>query len=183
MKSFMLCSGFAIALVIGWNLALAISDAPRRFGPEWTKVGDQYHRKLEITVIHNAGGNLSAYTVPLEKDKVGILETDENRGFELGSHPYGSFGVVKDEKGKATELSAQLRENIYIDLDADGMIDAVYDKRGGKDRALIVFEGRFVEVEVNKAGFRHAPNEKLRVWGVGRNVQYVFEDGTWRVTH
>lgn len=179
MKDFILFSICAVALVIGWNNTPAASDAPRKFGPEWTKEGDRYLRKLEITVIHNAGGNLSAYSVPLEKDAVGILETDDNRGFEVRSHPHGAFGVVKDQKGKVTELSAQLRDSLYFDLDADGMIDALCDKRGGKQTPLIVFEGRFVEVEDNKALFRAAPNEKLRVWGLGRKVEYVFDGGRW----
>ncbi len=132
-------------------------------------------------MIRHDGGNLSAYTVPLAKDTVGIVETDDNRGFEVRGHPHGSFGVVKDEKGKVTELSARLRDNIYFDLDADGMIDALYDNRGGKQIPLIVFEGRFVEVEDHKAVFRRAPNEKLRVWGLERKVQYVFDKGSWLV--
>jgi hypothetical protein len=179
MKWVVVCSTCAAALVIGWNITLATPDVPRKFGPEWTKEGDKYHRKLEITVIHHAGGNLSAYTVPLERETVGIVETDDNRGFEVRSHPHGAFGVVKDEKGKVTELSAYLRDNIYFDLDADGMIDALCDKRGGKQTPLIVFEGRFVEVEDNKAVFRPAPDEKLRVWGLGRKVRYVFDRGSW----
>jgi hypothetical protein len=179
MKRFVVCFMCVAVVIIGWNMTRATPDAPRKFGPEWTKNGDQYRRKMEITVVHGAGGNLSAYSVPLERDTVGIVETDDNRGFELRGHPHGSFGVVKDEKGKVTELSTQMRDNIYFDLDADGMIDALFDNRGGKQTALIVFGGRFVEVEVNKAGFRHAPNEKLRVWGLGRHVEYVFDKGSW----
>ena len=99
MKRSMVCSMCGVALVIGWNITRAAPDEPRKFGPEWTKEGDKYHRKLEIKVIHHAGGNLSAYAVPLEKDTVSIHETDDDRGFEVRGHPHGSFGVVKDEKG------------------------------------------------------------------------------------
>jgi hypothetical protein len=163
-----------------WAAVLVAGDQPRKFGPEWTRRGDMYYRTIEVKVSHSPGGNVSGYQVPLENDVVWVHEIDDNRGFTLLHERYGEFKVFKDEQGKVQELSAKLKDNVYFDLDGDGMIDALYDKRGGKRVPMILFEGRLVEVEDSRIGFGIIPNLEKSMWGVGREVWYLFEDGTWK---
>lgn len=181
MRTSTACLLMVSAAVVGWLSAVVTAgDQPRKFGLEWTRMGDFYQRKMEINVTHSVGGNVGGYTLPLENDTVSVLEYDNNKGFAAGSQPHGEIEVLKDEKGRAYELSARLGNNRYLDLDADGMIDALYDKRGGKRVSMIVFEGRLVEVEDSVNGFSVSRKDTLWKWGIGRKVRYVFEGGTWK---
>ncbi len=166
-------------MVVGAVLAVFVAAASayalqRQFGREWTKVGDEYHRTVEVKVKHSAGGNVSNYKLPLENGEVFVREVDDGRGFTVGSHPYGEFQVVKDDKGRVTEYSVVLGNSRYFDLNGDGSIDAMYT--GDPRIPMIVFEGRTVRVEDSKTGFG-----TRRVWAEGRGAEYLFEDGRWRV--
>ena len=60
------------------------------------------------------------------------------------------------------------------------MIDALYDRRGESGRPMVIFEGRFVQVENSKSIFGGTPKgQKPTVWGRGRKVEYVFSKGVW----
>ena len=189
LTTYLLC---AATLFLGWNAIMAKPDPPKKkLGPEWTKDKDDddlYRRKMEIELLRRPiGWYYTGYTIPLENHTVNIMESDENRGVNVviisrvENSALGEFKIRKDVKGKVRDITAQLNDVYNYDLDGDGMIDAIVDKRKGKNVAKIVYEGRFVQVETNKDTFGHAPNQKPEVWGVGRKVRYIFEDGTWKV--
>ncbi|HEY8503557.1 MAG TPA: hypothetical protein VIL46_03175, partial [Gemmataceae bacterium] len=155
---------------------------PRKFGPEWEKVGDGYRRTVEVPVTQPAGAGARTYMVPLEHGvSVFVREYDGNRGVAFGGEPSeNQVEILKDEKGKVRQASAWIAGSFYVDLDADGMIDALSDNRNGKRVSKIFFEGRLVGVEDSEEGFRFGPDDTPRKWGVGRGVRYVFENGAWR---
>ena len=92
-----------LAVLAVASLAVGVYGLQRKLGPEWTKVGNEYHRKVEVKFIRSVGGNVSGCTLRLERDEVFVWEVDDNRGFTVGSHPYGELRVVKGEKDQATE--------------------------------------------------------------------------------
>jgi hypothetical protein len=162
----------AVVLVLAPAFLAIGADAPqRKLGPEWTRVGDQYRRKVEVNGVRYAAGNVSSYTLPLENDEVFVSEVDDNRGFKV-SHRYGQLEVKKDGRGRVAAHTAVLGEMLYFDLNGDGVIDAMYD--GKAKRALIFFEGRYVQVEDSKAGFDSGPR-----WAIGRGTQYIFAGDHW----
>ena len=169
-----------LAFYISWTLVLA-TDAPRRkFVPEWTKDKDgaNYRRKMEIEATHSVGGNMGGYTIPLKHDTIGIFEIDENQGITIGCDQ-GHFRIEKNRKGEIKELSARFRENLYFDLDGDGMIDCFCDNRSEPRVPTIIFKGKFVPVEDSIDGFGAPAGKRPTACGVGRKVQYVFEGSAW----
>ena len=193
--TYLLC---AATLFLGWNAMMATSDHPqKKLGPEWTKDKDNellYRRKMVIEVSRLDNGRESTgYTIPMEHHTVTISEADENRGVSVKvlqrgrNSPredslHGELEVRKDVKGKVYKMRVELRDNIYFDLDGDGMIDAFIDKRKGNGVAKIVYEGRFVEVEQNKTTFGgDPPNVKPEVWGIGHGIKFIFENGAWKI--
>ena len=179
-KFFVLLLATLSAMVM-LGIGLSADKPSRKFGPEWTKDkdGGNYRRKMEIEVTHSVGGNVGGYTIPLEKDSIGISETDETHSFTVGSEQ-GHFRVEKNEKGKVTELSARFRECLYFDLDGDGMIDCFCDNRRVNRIPTIIFEGRFVQVEDSIDGFGAQEGKKPTARGIGRKVKYVFDKGVWK---
>ena len=189
MKTTLLAAAFVIA--IGWTISSA-SDKPqaRTFGPEWTKdkSGDFYTRKHDAEVLRRADANFKStrYTLATEFDMVRVSERDENRGIGVEvvqsdeeAPKYMSVEARKDKNGKVDQFKVDLKDVKYFDLDGDGMIDAFYDNRGDKGRPMIIFEGRFVQVE-NSRGFGGTPKgQKPREWGRGRKAEYVFAKGVW----
>jgi hypothetical protein len=98
-------AGLAATLLSGGRVPPP-GDPPRQVGPEWVRVGDEYHRTLQIQVVHPVGGNVNGYRVPLESDFVWITEPDEHTGFEFRHERYGEFRVSKDHQGQAREFSS-----------------------------------------------------------------------------
>lgn len=189
LTAYLLC---ASVLFLGWNAIMATPEPPpKKFGPEWTKDKDDdqlYRHKMEIDVIRRTTWDNTGYTIPLENHKIHISETDENRGVNVhiiapkGENNWDiELEIRENVKGKVSEITLYTQRVINYDLDGDGMIDAYYDKRGGKDKAMIVFEERFVEVEIFKSIFGHEPNKYPEVWGVGRKVRYIFDGGIWKI--
>ncbi len=180
----------AIAVIAtGWGLGDAADKPAYKFGPEWklNKDGDIYYKKMEIPVgRRNNGAEWAWYTVEMEKNTVQITEYDDNRGVTISAAPkgdlgaqYGELQVHKDDKGKAREITIRLSKNNYFDLDGDGVIDAFYDNTKSDGVPMVIFEGRFVQVENFKSGFSVAKGQKPKMWGIGRKVQYVFDKGVW----
>jgi hypothetical protein len=178
-------------------LTVGAADEKRRaFGPEWKKVdpqsdlgkfGYEYERAVNVTIRHTYG-NVAGFELPLEcGDRAAGHELDDNAGATVEirsreSETYGGFAVSKDPKGKPESYTLSAGPNRYFDLDADGMIDAMYDNRDKRGVPMILFEGRFVPVEDQRSLFRRAPGETLKVWGVGRNEAYEFTKGRWNLT-
>jgi hypothetical protein len=165
-----------VVLVIGLAVvAVGACTAQRRFGPEWTKVGDTYERKVEVKVVHYAAGNVSNYTLPLEKGEVHVWQVDGDRGFHVATqHPDGRLEIATDDQGNAAGFMVVLGEMEYIDLNGDGVIDAM---REGKARIpRILLEGKFVEVANSKSPFRG-----LTARAVDGTTEYIFEGGKWKV--
>ena len=170
---------------------MAIDESPRKFGPEWTKdkSGDFYTRKQDTEVLRRTDVDFKStgYTLATEYDKVRISERDGNRGISVAVVPgkeiaprHMSMEARKDEDGNVDQFKVDLKDVKYFDLDGDGMIDAIYDNRGENGRPMIIFDGRFVQVEDNKSGFGGTPKgETPRKWGRGRKVEYVFSKGVW----
>ena len=191
MKALALVVTAASLIAIGWSVTMANDKPPRKFGPEWTKdkSGDFYTRKQEANVLRRTDVNFKStgYTLATEFDKVRVFERDENRGISVavvqGDEKvprYMSVEARKDEVGEVDQFEVHLKDVLYFDLDGDGMIDAFYDRRGENGRPMIIFDGRFVQVEDNKSGFGGTPKgETPRKWGRGRKVEYVFSKGVW----
>ncbi|HZS08838.1 MAG TPA: hypothetical protein VFD58_28640 [Blastocatellia bacterium] len=145
----------------------------RQFGPEWVRVGDEYHRKVEVKAVHSAAGNTSNYTLPLEQGEVFVREVDHNCGFSIGSQTYGSFELKKGEDGRVTEYAVDPGGTKYFDLNGDGIIDAKYDK--GR-KPMVFFNGSYVPVEDSLDAF--ASREK---WAAGRGRKFIFVGDRWKV--
>ncbi len=178
----------ALAVVIGWSIVMATDKPPRQLGPEWKKDGTLMRRKMEIPLARQASGRpeWTIYTVEMENNTVQITENDTNGGVGVSSAPikdlsaeYMSVASRMNEEGKVREFTLHLKDNVYFDLDGDGMIDAFYDKRGKDCTPMVIFEGRFVQVEDFKSSFAASKGEKVTMWGIGRTVQYVFDKGVW----
>ena len=180
----------AIAVIAtGWGIGDAADKPAYKFGREWTlnKDGDIYYKKIEIPVGRRSNGAEWAwYTVEMEKNTVQITEYDANRGVTVRASPRGDLGktfvdanILLDDKGNPESTTISLGKNSYFDLDGDGVIDALYDKQGRDLVPKVIFEGRFVQVEDFKTGFGAAKGQKPTMWGLGRKVQYVFDNGVW----
>ncbi|MBX9622755.1 MAG: hypothetical protein K2X82_02980 [Gemmataceae bacterium] len=165
----------------GWGAAtFAAGDESRKFGPEWTKVGNWYYRAAVVEVSHSPGGNVSGYRVPLENGEVRIHETDDDDGLTLVIPGNGEFHVQK-AGGKAARFTVWLKGCRYYDLDADGMVDVVYDNRGGRGVESILLDGRLVRVRGRpRAAYWVRPDGAIRAEGFDAGVKYVFERGAWR---
>jgi hypothetical protein len=174
-----------LALAAGVYLAVLVegSDRQREFGPEWTKVDGRYERKVEVTVSHSLGGNVSGYAIPLENGRVYVHEIDGGRGFTLGSESHGYLTVDKTAAGKTLAMVVRLGDVHYYDLDADGMVDAIIDGRGGKRKPMVVVDDTWVVVEDSKTLFSVQGGGAVEdVWAVGRATRYSFRDGKWTAT-
>ena len=182
MKALALVVTAASLIAIGWSVTMANDNPPRKFGPEWTKdkSGDFYTRKQEANVLRRTDVNFKStgYTLSTEFNKVRISEHDGNRaisvavvhGKDLGPS-YMSVEARKDEDGEVDQFQVDLKDIRYFDLDGDGMIDALYDRRGESGRPMVIFEGRFVQVENSKSIFGGTPKgQKPTVLGRGRKV-------------
>ncbi|MBX9583168.1 MAG: hypothetical protein K2X87_22915 [Gemmataceae bacterium] len=166
----------------GWAATLAVADPPRKFGPEWTLIGGMYERAVVVRVSHHPGGNVSGYTVPLEDGAVRIWEVDGGLGHTLVSDGHGEFKVQKDGQGKAVRFTVWLKGCRYFDIDADGMVDAVYDNRDGRDALMILLDGRLVRVRnQDRAAFQLPVGGNKTAEGFDTGVKYEFEKGAWRV--
>jgi hypothetical protein len=134
-----------------------------------------YERTVKAKVVHYTAGDVSNYTLPLEKGEVHVTQVDGERDFQVTiQHPDARLYVDTDGQGKAKRIDVVLGNVTYIDLNGDGVFDAMI---GGKWRLPhILLDGRFVEVANSKVPFCN--NEAREVHG---NTEYVFEDGKWRV--
>lgn len=172
--------------------AVGAADQKRRaFGPEWKKadgpIADEYERSIKVTFLHSSG-NVAGFTMPLEcGDHLWGNEIDDNAGSDVeirprDGMPYGGFEVSKDPKGKAETFTVKVGPNLYYDLDADGVLDAMYDHRPGSRGPKILFEDKFIPVEDSRVIFRCARGETLSVSGIGRAESYEFKNGRWNKT-
>lgn len=169
----------AAGVAAGWVAATRASgDGPPKLGPQWVRVGDHHERTVVVQATHH-GGPSAEYVVPLDYDQVSLYERNDNRGFEF-RHPSGDLDVVKDDQGKPRYFCVGLMKVTNIDLDGDGMFDALIDRRGKNGGVpFILCDGRLVRVEDTKNPFSFPPNQEKWVWGVGRQVKYVFQGGAW----
>lgn len=186
----------------GWSLGLAIGNPPDKLGPrvkaekppkvlgpEWKKEGTLLTRTMEIPLGRQANGTpgWTWYTVDMENNTAEITERDDKRGVEISSSPRGKLGAKymsitarMDEKGNIEEFSVGLKKVGYIDLDGDGMIDAMVDNRDGKRIRMVLCEGQFMQIADSKDGFGGVPKGEItRAWGIGRKVLYLFEGSKW----
>ena len=174
-----MCKIILALAAVGTGTA-GVAIAQRKFGPEWTRIktpyGEMLQRKVEVTVSHSPGGNVSNYHLPLEKGQVSVHQDDDDRSIGVRFSSGSELDVRSDAAGRPREHRVILGNSVYFDLDGNGTIDALYEPRGGGDRRpFIVFEGRYVEVEDHKNAF-----DGRQKWAPGRNEEYIFEGGRWR---
>lgn len=163
-----------VLTIVGAALLGTIAYAvQRKFGPEWTKTGDVYSRKVVVDVTHYPAGNVSNYHLPLESGELYVCENDEHSFLDFGVRAHGGIGVTKDEKGRVTKYVVSIGEMTHIDFNGDVLFDA----RCGSEtrRPEILFEGQYVEVCNTKDLFR-APEA---VAPDGR--AFLFEGIAWTV--
>lgn len=122
-------------------------------------------------VRHFIGGEASRYELELENDTIYISDLDKNRGVILLRRPHvasrsdDQLNIRNNKDGSVAEYTVVLGDVRYYDINGDGFIDWMEDRRPRVRRVWILFEGTFVEV---RAG-RHGP--------VGDDYQFVA--GRW----
>src|SRR5438132_1104937 len=108
---------------------LGVFRIAREFGPEWTKDGLTYRRIVSIPVAHLAAGNVSGYELKMDYDTLHISEVDDNAGFSIERRPCEEFEVRKNRDGSVSEYRIVLGDVRYYDLNGDGFIDSMEDRR------------------------------------------------------
>ncbi len=132
---------------------------------------------MEIKAKRYVNGNVTGYTVKMEKDEASLFEIDDNRGFGFRCHPYGGYEVRKEKDGTVASVRVNFSNDIwYEDMNGDGFFDTMTDGRqliGSK--SFIFFEGRFVAVSSGKSGIGETAVSS------NRQTAYVFKDGSWLI--
>ncbi len=154
----------------------AVGVLAHDLGPEWTKVGMEYVRNIEVKARRYQSGNVTGYSIKMENDQASLYEIDDNQGFGFRSHPYGEFEVRKQKDGTAASFKVQLGGIWYQDLNADGFLDTMTDSReliGSK--SFIFFQGRYVPVSAGKGGIGDSVESE------DRKTVYQFKHGSWLI--
>jgi hypothetical protein len=172
-----------LAAVLAGCMTVNAGGSRRTFGPEWKPVGGggEHERTVSVTFRHSSG-NVAGFQLPLEcGDHLWGHETDDNAGSAVeirprDGRPYGGFEVSKAANGKATQFTVRVGANIYLDLDADGTLDAMFDRTSDAQGSKILFEGKFIPVETGKMGFF---GTRPSVSTADRSESYEFAGGRW----
>src|SRR5438128_718789 len=102
----------AIALVLAGGLFArgpTVGGLEQKPGIKWIKEKDGIsHRTVEAKGERFDGGNVSNYVLRLEDNEVFAYEVDDNRGFAVGTRPYGHLEVRKDDKGNVSSYTVKL---------------------------------------------------------------------------
>jgi hypothetical protein len=130
----------------------------------------------KVPVVHY-GGNVANYNVKLEADVLNIAEYDDNLGFSIRSPRYGAWEVHKDPDGSPAWHVIHFPRVHYWDLDGDGIFDWMLDSRGPSLKASILVNDCFIPVW----GSGREGSEKRTAYSPDRTIQYVFEEGKWRI--
>lgn len=178
-----------LVAVICWSFGLTADEPTKKFGPEWTKdaSGKSYTRKQVVEVSHptDLQRPYTWYTLPSESHNVTIKELDEKGDITIDvvqgkeKSKYMRLEARMNDEGEVREFTVNFKRNYYLDLDGDGMIDCFYDMRDNKTKPMVIFEGQHIQVEDFICGFSVSKGEKVKMWGIGRKVQYVFEGSAW----
>jgi hypothetical protein len=150
--------------------------APKKPDPVWKKDGDRFDGVVEARASRYPCGGVTNYTLAMLKENwIRATETDDGRCVTVNSPRLrAGFEVRLDEKGKPASYSFGMADMGYTDLNADGVIDGMYDGRAKQLR--IALDGKFVDVEYYLNG--------LSSWGAnspGRKTKYVFDGTRWKV--
>jgi hypothetical protein len=164
-------------------IGLGYDAAAREFGPEWTRAPDGYRKELKVPVV-NFGFGATNYDVRLESDGFNIAELDDNKGFSIRSPKYGHFELRKKPDGTLASYWVHFPEVQYWDLNGDGILDLMQDRRGlpavplGPEQKTFIFlDGCFVPVW----GSARSGSATRTAYSPDRKIEYIFEDGKWRL--
>jgi hypothetical protein len=171
----------AAALVCG-------DDKKKVFGPEWTKDGEYYKRKVEIEASHpvDVANGVTSYHINFDNHKLYAIESDDGNhchaGIMISQDRSVRVEVSKTEKGDTYIHRSVSNRVVYYDFDLDGIFDAYGDARGKENKLYILVNGTFVRVRDSKDGFNFAPVDKGPAprTSLEGNTRYLYEDGKWK---
>jgi hypothetical protein len=154
------------------------------FGPEWTKVQipntqmTEYRKELKVPV-DQPGGDVTNYSVQLERDRLHIGEFDDNRGFFVSWHEDARVEIRRRRDGTPAWHQVQFPSARYFDLNGDGIFDLFADCRQdlADGQVSILFNDRFIPV----TGSAQDLSETMRTAKAADGIAYAFEGDTWRM--
>jgi hypothetical protein len=142
---------------------------------------------LKVPVVHS-GGNAANYSIQLKCDALSISQTDGVAGFYVmwgnpiyvpGTHP-GQIDVHRRVDGGPAWHQVRFAKAKYLDLNGDGVFDALVDYRLERDyRLFIMLDDRVVEVKHQGRG----PGVgTMRTAQSPAGNAYIFSDlGAWQL--
>jgi hypothetical protein len=173
-------------LLVGSGLAQVGTDTmwlpkPKdEFGLLW--------RTVNYDCSRSPGGNVVTHHVTtLQKNIVCISEPDHGREMAIqvkppkaspeGAGNRAEMQVLIDDKGKTKSVTVIIGSRAHVDLNADGVFDAMSERRpDGQMVMRILLDGKYVDVEYALSGFMTHSARSL-----DHSVQYWFDGNVWKV--
>lgn len=159
-------------------------------GPKGERITvDDYVKEVtvEMRCENNAGAvksivpTLNQHTVVLEESRAAgeegsiSVRIDDRLAIETEAH-----GENGKQKPSATRV--RLGDVWYYDLDADGVFDAMDDRRGESPKPKILLDGTWTPVASYKSQFFYPTNQDpIEERSPDHSVKYVFAKGVWTV--